>query len=162
MPKTLSAAEKANRERVQAILAPYLHKNTRIRIFLGYPETGYDWGEENDVSGYIGRSTGSEPVFLLLPTRRSMGGGAISTDCALRILADGREIYRHPKYKEPVYELREGNIQSPIGPLPYEVWRLNAQDMQHKPKGPENVANFKTAAQRQRWLDFMHGKRATK
>jgi hypothetical protein len=140
-----------NRERVEGLLLPYLHKNKRIRIFLGDPETGHDWGEENDVTGFIGRSTGREPILLLLPGNRSHGGGAILNRNVLRILVEGREIYRHPKYKEPVYELREGHIQSPVGPLPFEVWRDG-----------QNVANFSTASKRQRWLDFMRGHRATK
>src|SRR5580704_12602052 len=66
-----------NRERVEGLLLPYLHKNKRVRIYLGDPETGRDWGEENDVTGFIGRSTGREPVLLLLPGNRSHGGGDI-------------------------------------------------------------------------------------
>jgi hypothetical protein len=151
----MSNAEQDNKARVESILDRYRGTGTRIRLYLGDPSTGRDWGEENDVTGYIGRSAGWGPtpmkVPLLLHKQHSSGGGAILVSNVLRILADGREVYRHPKYKEPVYELREGNIQSPIGPLPFEVWSEG-----------QNQANFKTAAQRQRWLDFMRGVRSTK
>jgi len=155
MTRELTKAEQDNKARVEPILERYRRTGTRIRLYLGDPATGRDWGEENDVTGFIGQSVGwghnPQKVPLLLHSRRSSGGGAILVDNVLRILADGREVYRHPKYKEPVYELREGNVQSPIGPLPFEVWAEG-----------QNQANFKTAAQRQRWLDFMRGARSTK
>jgi hypothetical protein len=137
---------------VHQLLEPYVgNRRRRIRLFYGDPKTGHVWDEENDVTGFIGRSTGREPILLLLATAHSTGGGAILMDNVLRILVDGREVYRHPKYKEPIYSLKVGEIRSPTGPLPYEVWRDG-----------KNIANFPTARARQRWLDFMHGQRATK
>ena len=96
---------------------------TRLHVSLGFTdgsETGKDWLEENDVYGYIGRSTGPIKVPLLIPNRRSLGGGAILDHCIVRIRqsAGGRVLYQHPKYHfgelqirwhEPV-ELPDGRV----------------------------------------------------
>lgn len=86
-----------------------------LRLFLGDQETGRDWCGEWDVVGYIGRSTGSKKVPLLIEPLYSPhgdlsgaeGGGAISTDCILRIIEvnTGNELYRHPKYQLPVFSI---------------------------------------------------------
>lgn len=83
--------------------------DTRIRVYYGDPETGRDWMEEWDNTGYVSRSTGIKPIYILVHNRRSMGGGAISTRCILRITtsAEGRELYRHPKYQRPDLTLQE-------------------------------------------------------
>jgi hypothetical protein len=122
-------------------------RDVRVRLFLGDPTTGRDWGEENDVTGYVGRSTGPTKVPLLLATRRSMGGGAILVENVLRMLVDERETYRHPLYTAPVWETRE----SVHATHPYQVWR----------DGKEHAA-FRSLAARERWLSFMRGDRATK
>lgn len=141
----------SNAVAVESILSPYVGTTHRVRLFFGNPDTGEVWNEENMVTGFLGRSRGAGPhpmkVLLLLPTKHSVGGHAISTGSVLRILLDGREIYRNPKYREPVYQLREGTTAG----LPFEVWTNGEID-----------ARFPSAAKRQRWLDFMNGLRSTK
>ena len=44
---------------------------TRIRIYLGDKETGRDWGEVCDVTGYVGRSMGPIKIPILLHNARS-------------------------------------------------------------------------------------------
>ena len=88
----IAAARAAHGSLPAVALAALAGTDRRVRLFLGDPETGRDWGEENDVTGYVGRSTGPSKVPLLLATRRSMGGGAILVDCVLRMLVDGCEI----------------------------------------------------------------------
>ena len=83
------------------ILEAYRGDRTkRLRLAYGDTETGRDWGETNDVEGYIGRSTGTQKIPLLIHSLRSTGGPAILGHCIVRIqLAKGkRELYRHPKY----------------------------------------------------------------
>lgn len=44
-----------------------LNNGTRVRLFYGDTETGRDWGEENDVLGTIGRTTGPLKTPILVP-----------------------------------------------------------------------------------------------
>ena len=117
----------------------------RVRFWLGDPETGKDWGDENDVTGLVGRSTWKVKIPLLLANKRSMGGGAILTRHIVRLMVGGREVYRAANYREAVYTLRH---EGP-GDLRKRVYRDGA-----------NVANFKTERAALRWIDFMTGKRA--
>jgi hypothetical protein len=75
----------------------------RITLDLGDVKTGKSWGEVNDISGYIGRSTGSIQIPLLLANARSHGGGAILDHCIIAIRhankSKGGYLYRHPNYK---------------------------------------------------------------
>ena len=119
----------------------------RVRFWLGDTKTGRDWGEENDVTGQVGRSTGKVKIPLLLASKRSTGGGAILTQSIIRLQVAGREVYRAANYREAVYTLRH---EGP-GDLRERVYRDGA-----------NVANFATERAALRWIDFMTGKRATK
>lgn len=128
----------------------------RIRVFYGDHATGKDWCEEDDVCGFVGRSMGLVKMPLLLPTRGSSGGDAILDDCIVRILINGCEVYRTKNYQEPVFEKHvkfdTDCVKLPDGrKLPYEV-SVNGQ----------THACFETLKKRQRWLDFMTGKRMSK
>jgi hypothetical protein len=73
-------------------------QKTRVKISFGNTETGsIDWVE----FGRISRSTGEKPIFLLVHNQRSMGGGAISTRCILKIETSSNKnydlFYKHPK-----------------------------------------------------------------
>ncbi|MFH1980386.1 MAG: hypothetical protein ABIL58_00950 [Pseudomonadota bacterium] len=119
----------------------------RVRIFLGDTETGRDWLEENDVTGFIGRSMGPVKVPLLLHTRHSDGGGAILDHCIVRLMVDGVERYRHPKYYQPKIErvapVTEGYAAA-----------YNVDGQLH--------AQFESIESADRWYLFMMGERATK
>lgn len=82
---------------------------TRLHISLGDAATGRDWLEEFDSFGFIGRSMGPTKVPLILPLRRSIGGGAILDHCIVRIRhsAGGRVLYQHPNYHHGKIELRQ-------------------------------------------------------
>jgi len=77
---------------------------TCLRFCFGDVETGRDWGEVYDTTGYIGRSTGSIKIPLLIKTATSSGGGGILDHCIVRIERKEHddktyhEVYRHPKY----------------------------------------------------------------
>lgn len=77
----------------------------RLRLYYGEtdpskPDVGRDWEETYQTTGTVGWSTGWVSIPLMIHNRRSMGGGAILTDCIVRITeaAGGRELYRHPNY----------------------------------------------------------------
>jgi len=124
--------------------------HTRIRLFLGDTKTGRDWLEEWDVTGYVGRTMGPIKAPILLRNSRSTGGGIISTDCILRLIVDGREVYRHPKYRLPIIE---------IGCSPVNV---NQPRRYYAKVNGELHARFKTEAQAKRWAAFMLGERMAK
>lgn len=91
---------------VVAILEMSRREGIRIRIHYGYTKptdhkpVGTDWHEENDVTGHVGRSTGSVKIPLMIPNARSSGGTAILDHCIVRIRStNGVELYRHPQYK---------------------------------------------------------------
>ena len=87
-------------DEVVRILETAKKNRARIRLTYGNPETGLDWGEENDIEGYVGYSTGAVKIPLLVYNARSMGGGGILTDCIVKIeTARGKAVlYQNPKY----------------------------------------------------------------
>lgn len=122
----------------------------RIRLWLGDTKTGRDWLEEWDVVGTVGCSMGPIKVPLLLRSSRSTGGGAISTDNIVRLFVNGREVYRHPKYKLPSFALV---FEDKHKDVPWALF-VNGQKEPH--------ARFKTQAKAQRWAAFMRGERLSK
>ena len=109
-------------KRVIQILEEERLANPRRRLLLTYgdQETGRNWLESNDITGYIGRSTGEEKVPLLIPTKRSHGGGAILTQCIVQIrVSEGKHIlYRHPTYNCPEAVIRYNESID----TPYEIF----------------------------------------
>jgi hypothetical protein len=74
--------------------------NYRIVLDYGDTVTGQSWGDIYDIRGYIGRSTGTSKIPLLLYNSRSIGGGAILDHCIIRIAISnsGRLLYQHATY----------------------------------------------------------------
>lgn len=118
----------------------------RVRIFYGDRDTGRDWMEENDVTGTISRSMGPKQIPILLHNSRSIGGGGILTHCIVRIMANGRETYRHPNYHRPTPIIQPTDLDT----YTYSV-KL----------GSKNIY-FRTEAGARRWADFITGARQTK
>jgi hypothetical protein len=85
-------------------------RQSRVRLHISYGDrtTGRDWLEEFETQGYIGRSMGPVKVPLLLPNRRSTGGGAVLDRCIVRIrtAAGGRVLWQHPTYHHGKVEIR--------------------------------------------------------
>ncbi|KKM28205.1 hypothetical protein LCGC14_1567040 [marine sediment metagenome] len=73
---------------------------TRVRFYWGDVKTGRDWGDDCDVKGRIGRSSGSVKIPILLYNSRSTGGGAILDHCIVKITKTngGYVLYEHPNY----------------------------------------------------------------
>ena len=92
----------------------YGTNGTIVRIFLGDQVTGRDWCEENDVVGYVGRTSGTmkvpillEPLILHKSLCAAQCGDAIPTNCILRIIdvVAGAELYRAAHYQLPTFEI---------------------------------------------------------
>ena len=95
--------DKSTPDQVCRILANYCgDRSQRVRIFLGDTTTGKDWFERYDTIGYIGRSTGTVKIPLMVSTARSLGGGAILDHCIIKITIDKRTVYQHPNYHAPI------------------------------------------------------------
>ena len=79
-------------------------RNIRLRFQWGDVSTGRDWGGVlNTAAGYIGRSTGSIKIPLLIKTTRSHGGESILDDCIVKIERKYDNgpyvlVYQHPTY----------------------------------------------------------------
>ena len=85
------------------ILLRCMRDKTRIVVDYGDVETGRSWNEEFDICGYVGRSTGTIKIPLLVYNKRSMGGGALLDSAIIKISeSKGKKVlYQHPKwYKE--------------------------------------------------------------
>lgn len=123
----------------------------RLRLFYG--AEGRYWAEENDVIGYVGRSTGTVKIPLLIVNARSRGGGAILDDCIVRIqdTATGAVLYQAEGYKFPEY-----SIHSATDDLVARGYRWSVDD------GGGICANFKTHGEATNYTLFMTGARFSK
>jgi hypothetical protein len=73
-----------------------------VRIFYGDPYTGEDWCEENDVVGFVGRSSGILKVPLLIP-RNCISGPSILESSIVKIIkiATGEILWKSSNYITP-------------------------------------------------------------
>jgi hypothetical protein len=130
----------------------------RIRIWLGDSVTGKSWLEEYDVTGTVGRSMGPIKIPLLMPSPHSRGGGAISDHSIVRLMVDGREVYRHPKFNQPVFTIGPGWSDEAHAP----------KNRMYKPRSVgvyadgEPCCGFDSESKARRWVDFMEGRRMSK
>jgi hypothetical protein len=70
---------------------------TRITLDYGDTKTGKSWDECYDITGRIGRTTGSIKIPILVHNRRSTGGSAIHDNCIIGIRESrgGAVLYDH-------------------------------------------------------------------
>lgn len=91
----------------------------QVRLMLGDIATGRCWLSEHVVVGRIGRSTGTLKVPLLVEPGAD-GGGAILTNCLLRVIdwKTGRDLYRHAAFRVPDLAIRRA---ADDGGMPWQV-----------------------------------------
>ena len=130
-------------DRVIEILENARRNDQRIRVFYGDSTTGRDWLEEHDVIGTIGRSSGNVTIPILLSKISSNAGGAILTDCIVKITRDKQTIYEHPEYHIGRLEIKPAKIEG----YSSGVYRDG-----------ENIANFKTEEKAMKYVNFIEGK----
>jgi len=137
---------------VQEILEYYRRRRyLPIRIFYGDTNTGQDWGEEHGIRGYIGRSTGTRPIPLLIANTRALGGEAILDNCIVKLMdvRTRRVLYQHPRYHTAEYTIRE-------------ISQRDEQDELYTAAvyaDGKNVAHFKSMERAKNWVAFMKGER---
>jgi hypothetical protein len=134
-------------EEVKAILESLCHSEKWLRLYYGDKESGLCWGDEFNTMGYIGRSTGTKPVMLLVNNKRSLGGPGILTACIIKITYHGRVLYQHPTFHNKNYEIQSSTTEVYLS----AVYADNVI-----------VAQFKRPGQAEKWIDFMTGARDSK
>lgn len=115
----------------------------RLHLRYGDRATGKDWGDEWHTEGYVGNSTGSIKIPLLIYNHRSLGGGGILDNCIVAIRTTTkpyRLLYAHHSY-------RFGDVT--LGPSGYAECPFGAF------VDGENRANFETEAKRAAWVEKM-------
>lgn len=119
----------------------------RLRIHYGDIVTGESWLEENDVIGYVGRSTGTQKVPLLIPRANSSGGGAILDHCIIGIQdVESKDwLYKAANFTIPALETRAVTVANRFK---YEV--LNAG---------VSIATFDNEKSAKNYIAFMRGVR---
>ncbi len=132
--------------KVKTVLERYRNDGGVLRLFLGDPSTGLDWGAENDVVGTIGRSCGITKVPLLVAVGDD-GGGAISTNHIVRIIdvATNRELYRHKLYQLPNFTIGMDTLAG----HPEYTWAGYRDGQTH--------ARFRSVQEAAEWKGYMLG-----
>ena len=97
-------------EPIIGILESFRLNRRKLRLFYGNSETGQSWHEENDVVGYIGRSTGPIKVPLLLEPGE-IGGPALLDQFIIRIDAPKKVLYQHDSFRVGDVRLVKGNLK---------------------------------------------------
>lgn len=120
-----------------------LRKNgTSVIVRYGDTETGFDWMEENDVEGTVGRSTGTVKIPLLVP-RNENGGPGMLDHCIVKIVdaITGKALYTHPHYWRRTVKIH------PSDTAPYVAMALFDDEI---------VARFKTAQELAKFVRIMY------
>lgn len=136
-------------DKVKSVITSAYHNKTRVRIVYGDIETGKQWSEEYDVIGTIGRSTGVQPIPLLINNSRSMGGCGLLDHCIIKIvdIKTKRVLYQADNYKLPVLV----KCESTHSDYMYDVYHnVNSENTL--------VARFKTEKQADSYINFQHCK----
>ena len=145
----INTFDNGTNDRVKAILNSLNSTRERVRIFYGDVDTGKAWPEENDVLGYIGNSTGSSKIAILVNNRASFGGGGILTACIVGVVTTtGRWLYKHEKF-------HTGEWKTTVSDFITEFPAAALHD-------GEIHARFKTLKQAENYCKFMRGERFCK
>ena len=132
---------------VRAVLSRLCHSGKRVRIWTGDTETGEAWTHVANTSGYIGNSTGSKKIALLVHNSRSLGGPALLDDCILRIdqIDTRRTLYQHPRFHLP-------SLKMEFEPMDKErPWKVFA--------GGECIRACRTPQEARAEIEYQQGKR---
>jgi hypothetical protein len=137
-------------EKVKQIVSSNIGRSNRFRFWYGDGITGKNWNEENDVCGYIGRSTGPKKIPLLIAKKTSDGGGALMDDSIIKIVdtRTKKVLYQHQNFNQSVFTI------TPHSDLP----QFAANVLQDG----SIYARCKSIKNAIRLAEFMNGKRMNK
>ncbi len=97
-------------EKVVKILENAREKHNRIRVFYGDVKPGKSWNDEYNTIGYIGRSSGSIKIPLMIYSERSYGGPGLLENRIVRITKDKYVLYTHPKFNIGKVSISKGMV----------------------------------------------------
>jgi hypothetical protein len=126
---------------INEVLEELRKSKERVHVFYAYDHVISAPG----AAGLIGRSTGEEPAYLLLSTKRSLGGDALSAKTIARIMST------HPPYKT-LWE--DGTSRFPVFEIDSKV---RGTYRHHVLTDGERVANFQTLPEAENFVDFSLG-----
>ena len=120
-------------------------QKSRIRIFYGDVKTGEAWNEEYDVLGFIGKSTGSIQIPLMLKSSRSEGGPAVLDHCIVRIqcAVTKKILIENSNFHVPEMIIKPALDSKGAA----EVWQKETC-----------IARFSSQKKATHWVDFMNGR----
>lgn len=126
------------------------------RVFYGH-EDGKSWHEENDCYGYIGRSTGSIKIPLMVHPN-SHGGPPLLDHCIVGVkVRDGKGktswLYKHDKLDLGAWRAVAIAETSELYAAGYRTTVLCNEEMHANFKGSNSLAKA------DRYIDFMTGNR---
>jgi hypothetical protein len=130
-------------EPVVELLEQLRHSRRKIRLYYGDIRTGQSWHDEHDVIGWIGRSTGTIKVPLLVEPG-DVGGPALLDHCIVRVDSPRQVLYQHDEFRVGEVELVRGELNR----LPWEIWIDGSVH-----------ARFKVKNEARQYQDFIQGKR---
>jgi len=138
-------------EEIMRVIVNQYNQHTRLRFWYGDRFSGTSWEDENDVTGYIGRSTGTKPIPLLIHNQKSIGGGGLLTSAIVKIVNTKTHalLYYHPKFHQSIFFLEKTDDYSGE----FDVFRGGKIGY---------YAKFKNKKSAQRYINFMNGIRMNK
>lgn len=142
---------------VDAIVSAHF-TGQRIRLWLGDKVTGKSWMDDYDVTGRVGRSMGPIKIPLLITAPGDRGGGAIMDNNIVRLMVNGKEVYRHPKFNQPALTIGPGWSDEAHAPKD-RMYKARAVGVY---ADGEPHAGFDSESKARRWIDFMEGRRMSK
>jgi hypothetical protein len=131
--------------------------NYYVWFRLGDPATGKDWMDCCDVCGFVGRSTGSIKIPILLRSRRSLGGGGILTDSIVSLVVHrprSRDLIPfNRRWQAPTYKTPELFVDYSDTGEDERFWVV-------KDRPTKTIhGRFKSPAKAKRYIDFITGRR---
>lgn len=142
---TKTEAEKRH-EVMMGILERLYNSGQRVILHYGDTETGRDYDEVHDIEGYVRKSTGTKPIYILVNNHRAFGGGAILVDSIVKIeTSRGRvELFKNSKYHRVPYcaycgiqKHEHRNECTKSGTPKYDINNGWSLDIAHKKRHPK-------------------------
>lgn len=160
----------------QALESAYRSKR-RVRIWYGFTEShiqtgverdsvGRSWGDDFDVTGTVGRSTGQVKIPLLINNTRSTGGTAILVNSIVRIddIASRTHLFKHPAFRSGFERSEPVRMNGPTRTGSPSVDKLYAEGYRYEVANDRGqvISRHKTFASAQNYIDFQNGERYSK
>jgi len=157
MTESGTCYNKGTDKKVIETLENNLWSNRSYRIRVWYGEDGESWDEENDIVGYVGRSTGNYKIPLLINNSGCYGGGTLLTHCIVKIVKTDTKsvLYQHPNFKQGHFTAHPLVNQDKDKEM---LLGYFAKVLRNK----ETYAFCRTLEKAIRLSDFMNGKRMNK